>query len=776
MLRNKKTWGSEMNDKTNKLRTPLLTKFLSGFSVFILIGFVVSTIIVEAQEKNRNVLTLERIYRDNEFSLKRFGPARWLEDCSGYTTLEESDAFPMAMDIIKYDPESGMRSILVSAGQLIPKGQQHPLLVSDYRWSADGKKLLIFTNSVRVWRYETKGDYWVLDLVSGELTQLGKFAEPSTMMFAKFSPDGNKAGYVVKNNIYVEDLKTAGVVQLTHDGSSRIINGTFDWVYEEELDCRDGFRWSPDGRHIAYWQTDTDGTGTFYLINNIDSLYSQPIPLPYPKAGTINSAVKVGVVSVTGGQTNWFDIPGDPRNNYLARMDFIPKSDEVMIQQLNRLQNQNRVFIGHVESMQLKNIFTDSDDAFLDIHDNIQWLDNEKYFTWTSEKDGWRHLYKVPRDGKEMDLITRGEFDVVNINCIDEKGGYVYYIASPHNFTQRYLFRSSLNGSGIPERISPADTEGQFSYQMSPDAKWAIATFQNTTTPDRISVINLPEHREMKLLEDNSRLKAKYDDLDLSPKEFFKIDIGDVELDTWMIKPVGFDPRKKYPLIFYIYGEPWDSTVQDSWDGGDLWHQYMANQGYIVMSVDNRGTAVPRGRDWRKSIYRQVGILAAHDQAKAAKEILKRFTFIDSERVGMWGWSGGGQMTMNCMFRYPKIYKTGIAVSFVSDQRLYDTIYQERYMGLPDDNKEGYYNGSPINHAFKLEGSLMIIHGTADDNVHYQSFEMLVDELIRQNKLFSMISYPMRSHSLSERDNTSLHLRRTMEVFWKKNLTPGGVK
>jgi dipeptidyl-peptidase-4 len=765
-----------MNDKRDQFVAPLLTKFLSGFSVFILIGFIVSTVIVEAREKNHHVLTLERIYKDDEFSLKRFGPARWLEDGSGYTTLEESDAFPMAVNIIKYDPETGMRSILVSAGQLIPKDEQHPLVISDYQWSADGKKLLIFTNSVRVWRYETKGDYWVLDLVTGELTQLGKFAEPSTMMFAKFSPDGNKAGYVVKNNIYVEDLKIAGKVQLTHDGSSRIINGTFDWVYEEELDCRDGFRWSPDGRHIAYWQTDTEGTGTFYLINNIDSLYSQPIPLPYPKAGTTNSAVKVGVVSVTGGETKWFDIPGDPRNNYLARMDFIPESDEVMIQQLNRLQNQNRVFIGHVESMHLKNIFIDSDDAFLDIHDNIQWLNDEKYFTWTSEKDGWRHLYKVSRDGKEMELITRGEFDVVNINCIDEKGGYVYYMASPHNFTQRYLFRIPLNGSGIPERINPAEMEGQFSYQMSPDAKWAIVTFQNTTTPDRISVIDLPEHREMKLLEENAGLKAKYDDLGLSPKEFFKIDIGDVELDAWMIRPVEFDPQKKYPLIFFVYGEPWDSTVQDSWEGGDLWHQYMANQGYVIMSVDNRGTAVPRGRAWRKSIYRQVGILAAHDQAKAAKEIFKRFTFVDAERVGMWGWSGGGQMTMNCMFRYPEIYKTGIAVSFVSDQRLYDTIYQERYMGLPDDNKEGYYDGSPINHAFKLEGSLMIIHGTADDNVHYQSFEMLVDELIRQNKLFSMMSYPMRSHSLSERDNTSLHLRRTMEDFWKKNLTPGGVK
>ncbi|MCK5203366.1 MAG: S9 family peptidase, partial [Desulfobacterales bacterium] len=333
--------------------------------------------------------------------------------------------------------------------------------------------------------------------------------------------------------------------------------------------------------------------------------------------------------------------------------------------------------------------------------------------------------------------------DVVNINCIDEKGGYVYYIASPTNYTQRYLYRSRIDGKGVAERVSPKDIEGQFSYQMSPDTKWAITTFQNVTTPNRISVISLPGHKEMTILEGNSKIKAKYDALNLNPKEFFKIDIGDIVLDAWMIKPVGFDPSKKYPVIFFIYGEPAGSRVQDNWASRGMWHQYLAQQGYIIISVDNRGTNVPRGRAWRKSIYRQVGILAAHDQAKAAREILKRFPFVDAERVGMWGWSGGGQMTMNCMFRYPEIYKTGIAVSFVSDQRLYDTIYQERYMGLPDDNKEGYYNGSPINHASKLEGNLMIIHGTGDDNVHYQSFEMLVDELIKHNKLFSMMSYPM---------------------------------
>jgi len=744
------------------------------FLILFLILLTLSPVFLKAQERSQDILTLERIYKTSEFKLNHFGPAVWLEDGSGYTTLEASQEFTNAKDIIKYNPKTGERVVLVDGIQLIPKAAKSPLLIKDYIWSLDGKRLLIFTNSVRVWRYETRGDYWVLDLVSGKLFQLGKFAEPSTMMFAKFSPNAQKVGYVVKNNIYVENLETSEVVQITFDGSARIVNGTFDWVYEEELSCRDGFRWSPDGKNIAYWQSDTEGTGIFYLINNIDSIYSQPIPFPYPKVGTTNSAVKIGVVSATGGETKWFDIPGDPRNNYLARMDFIPNSNEVMIQQLNRLQNTNMVWVGNTQTMQLTNILTDIDEAFLDIHDNIKWLDNEKYFTWTSEKDGWLHLYKVSRNGKAMDLITKGDFDVVNINCIDEKSGYVYYIASPENYTQRFLYRSRLDGKGTAERISPRGVEGQFSYQVSPDAKWAIATFQNSSTPDRISIISLPGHKEITLLEDNSELKARYDALGLNAREFFNIDIGDVVLDAWMIKPVGFDPSRKYPVIFFIYGEPASSTVQDEWKDGHLWDQFMAQKGYIIISVDNRGTKSPRGREWRKSIYRQIGILATHDQAKAAIEIFKMFDFIDPERIGIWGWSGGGQMTLNCMFRYPEIYKTGIAIAFVSHQKLYDTIYQERYMGLPEDNKEGYHDGSPINHASKLEGNLLVIHGTADDNVHYQSFEMLVNELIKHNKLFSMMSYPMRSHNIKERDNTSLHLRSTMEKFWKNNLVPGG--
>jgi dipeptidyl-peptidase-4 len=716
-------------------------------------------------------LTLEDIYSNGTYTAKGFGPIRWMKDNSGYSTLE-NNAVAEGNDVVVYDAESGTRNILVNAKQLIPAGANKPLSIANYIWSDDNSKLLVFTNTRKVWRQHSRGDYWVLNLADGKLTQLGKGLEEATLMFAKFSPDGGRVAYVSKLNIYSEALATGMITQLTQDGGDNIINGTFDWVYEEELDDRDGFRWSPDGKNIAYWQSDTKGVGTFYMINNVDSNYSIPIPLPYPKVGTANSAVKVGVVSAAGGTTKWFDVPGDARNNYLARMDYIPGSDQVMIQQLNRLQNTNTVWVGNTATMALTNILTDKDEAFVDIHDNIEWLDNTTSFTWTSENDGWMHLYKVSRDGKEITLITKGHFDVVNINCIDPVGGFVYYIASPDNFTQRYLYRSRLDGKGEAERVSPADMAGQHSYQISDDAKYAIHSFENATTPRRISLINLHTHKEIRLLEDNAALKAKMNELGLRDKEFFKVDIGDAVLDAWMIRPITFDPQRKYPLLIHVYGEPAGSTVQDNWGTGDnLWHHYLSNElGYIIISIDNRGTRVPRGRDFRKCIYRQIGLLAADDQAKAAKQIVATYSFVDAKRIGIWGWSGGGQMTLHCMFRHADVYKAGIAVSFVALQTLYDNIYQERYMGLPGDNVAGYRDGSPLTHAGKLEGNLMIIHGTGDDNVHYQNFEMLANELIKNNKLFTMLSYPMRDHGISQGRNTTLHMRRSMEKFWKESL------
>jgi dipeptidyl-peptidase 4 len=319
---------------------------------FLLFFSVVFSLQSYGQQK-KTTLFLEDIYANRAYSQKSFGPVRWMKDNQGYSTLEPNKEFG-GNDIVRYDAQSGQRTVLVSAKQLIPSGQAKPLNINNYNWSDDDSKLLIFTNTKKVWRYHTRGDYWVLNLKTGSLHQLGKPMESSTLMFAKFSPDGSRVGYVSKLNIYVEDLATKQIRQITHDGGDNIVNGTFDWVYEEELDCRDGFRWTPDGKNIAYWQSDTKGIGTFYLINNIDSIYSQPVPLPYPKVGTPLSAVKIGVVSADGGTTRWFNIPGKPDDHYLARMDFIPSSNEVMIQQLNRLQTQTKYGSGISEVCMLK--------------------------------------------------------------------------------------------------------------------------------------------------------------------------------------------------------------------------------------------------------------------------------------------------------------------------------------------------------------------------------------------------------------------------------------
>jgi len=719
------------------------------------------------------LLTLERIFGSDEFKLKPFGPARWLDNGEGYTTLEAS-ASGNGTDIVRYDTKSGKRTVLVLAHRLIPEVAVTGMEIDNYEWSQDKRRLLIFTNTRKVWRINTRGDYWVLDLKSWQLQKLGGDARPSTLMFAKFSPDGKYVGYVCERNLYVQSLLDDEIIQLTSDGSDTIINGTSDWVYEEEFRLRDGFRWNPDGSKIAYWQFDTDSVGTFYMINNTDSIYSKIIPLEYPKVGTINSACRVGVVNSTGGATTWFKIPGDPRNNYIPKMEWAASSEQVVIQHLNRLQNTNTVMLGNAADGSVQTVLVERDDAWVDVHDDLKWLDNGERFTWLSERDGWRHLYLVSRDGKDVKLLTPGDFDIVSIQSIDDKNGWVYYIASPENPTQRYLFRSPLSGEGSSERLSPLDQPGTHAYQLSPGSNWAFHTYQTFEMPPIIFLVELPEHKLVRVLEDNDEIREKIENLDSQPAEFFRVGIEDgVELDAWAIKPSDFDPSKKYPLLFYVYGEPAGQTVLDKWFGTRyLWHLMLAQKGYLVISVDNRGTPGPRGRDWRKSIYRQIGILASSDQAAATRAIIESRPYIDAGRIGIWGWSGGGQMTLNALFRYPDLYHTGMAVSFVSDQRLYDTIYQERFMGLPDDNKEGYINGSPITFAKHLSGDLLIVHGTGDDNVHYQSFEYLTNELIKYNKIFSMMSYPNRSHSIRKGTNTRLHLYGLLTRFLMEKMAP----
>jgi dipeptidyl-peptidase-4 len=730
------------------------------------------TLTASAQQ---GLLTLEDLYSKGVYRSEYFGPVRWIDGGSGYTALEQA-ATVSGVDIVSYDAKTGEKKVLVSASALVPEGQKEPLMIDDYSWSPDGTMMLIFTNTSRVWRYNTRGDYWILNTVSGSLTRLGRTMPPSTMMFAKFSPDGTRVAYVSNRNIFVEELATSAVKQLTSDGNSEIINGTFDWVYEEELDCRDGFRWSPDSRHIAYWQLDTRGTDTFFLINNTDSVYPKITSIPYPKVGRTGSAARIGVIPADGGTTVWIKTEGDPRNNYLARMEFAASPQQLVIQQINRLQNLNKVLLADISTGEVTAVFTDSDEAWVDVCDDLEWLESGKWFTFMSERGGWRQLYRVSRDGTRVINMTPGEYDIISLLSVNEKSGYIYFIASPEDPTARYLYRIRIDGKGKAERLTPADLNGHNSYQLSPDAGYAIHTWSNASTPNTIDLVSLPGHKRVRPLSENARMKQLYGGLKISPKEFFTVDIGEgVTLWCSMIRPFDFDPQKKYPVIFQVYGEPAGSTVQNSFGGGDLWHQFLAQQGYIVMSVDNRGTAMFRGREWRKCIYGQVGILATHDQAKAARKIMETYSFVDPERIGIWGWSGGGSMTLNCMFRYPDIYKTGIAVAFVSNQKFYDSVYQERYMGLPETNEEGYRDGSPVNHAAGLKGNLLLIHGSGDDNVHYQNMEYLVNELIKNNKFFSMMEYPNRSHGIYEGPNTTRHLYETMFRYFQQNL-PAGAK
>ena len=761
------------------------------FALFVAASGFGDTILSEkSREANENAgyLSLERIFTSKEFEVEDFGPARWLEDGSGYTTLEDSqtpeedessasdeseDEKPK--DIARYDPRTGVREIIIPSTRLIPEGESQPLKIEDYFWSKDGEKLLVFTNTERVWRRNTRGDYWVLDLTSWDLKKLGGDADPSTLMFAKFSPDGGRVAYVRERNLYVQNLKNLRIIQLTEDGSDIIINGTSDWVYEEEFSLRDGFRWSPNGKFIAYWQFNTEGVQNFHLIDYTKSLYPEITTFKYPKVGEENSACRVGVIRSRGGETRWFNVSDDPRNNYIPKMEWAENSKTIVLQHLNRLQNTNNVMLGNARTDRLRTILTERDEAWIDVGDDMIWLDDGKRFTWLSERDGWRHLYLVSRSGRKIVLLTPGEYDVIDVLRIDQEHGWAYYVASPENPTQRYLYRVRLDGSGEFEQVTPKDQKGTHRYKLSPDSKWAIHTYSSADEPPVVDLVRLPSHTRLRVLEDNSQLRQKISALKKNPTEFFRIDIGDgVLLDGWCIKPPNFDLRKKYPLFLYVYGEPAGQTVLDRWGGEKyLWHLMLAQQGYLVVSVDNRGTPAPRGRGWRKCVYRQIGILASADQAAATRAIIKNWPYVDPDRVGIWGWSGGGSMSLNAIFRYPDLYHTAMAIAFVSNQRFYDTIYQERYMGLPDDNEEGYKNGSPITFAHQLQGNLLVVHGTSDDNVHYQSCEALINELIKHNKQFTMMAYPGRSHSIKEGENTKRHLFELLTRYLKENLPPG---
>lgn len=719
----------------------------------------------------RQGLSLDRIFK-GEFTAAGY-PARWTPEGAQYLRFEDAEA-GHGRDLVRYDAATGEREALVRGHWLIPPGRETPISVEHYDYSPDGSRLLIYTNSRRVWRQNTRGDYWLLDLSSHELLQLGGNAREALMMFATFSPDGSRVAYVQGNNLYTQRLDDFSILQLTKDGGDHLINGTFDWVYEEELSLRKGFEWSPDSQWLAFWQIETTGVREFVLVNNTDGLYPETTRFAYPKTGETNPSARAGVVSAQGGSVQWLDLPGDTRQHYLARMHWLGGPRELVIQQLDRRQHTNQLWFATPQTGATRPFFAETDEAWVDVSDDAVWFDNNQKLLWVSERDGWRHAYSIERKNGKARLLTPGDYDVIETLGLDEANGCFYFLASPDNATERYLFKGPLKG-GKARRLTPEDQPGMHSYDLSPDRQWAIHTWSRFDTPSVIDLVRLPDHERKTLLEANEKVIKKLAELAPVQTEFFQIEIEDgVALDGWRMMPPGFDSARRYPVLFHVYGEPAGQTVLNRWGGRTaLWHRFLAGQGYVVMSLDNRGTPAPKGRGWRKCIYGQVGILASADQAAALEAIKERWAWVDGERIGIWGWSGGGSMTLNALFRHPDRYHVGMAVAAVPNMRLYDTIYQERYMGLPTENAEGYLNGSPLTFAGQLKGDLLLVHGTGDDNVHYQGMEALIDELVTHHKPFSMMAYPNRTHSIREGPGTSRHLFELLTGFLTEHLPAG---
>ncbi|MBS1510514.1 MAG: S9 family peptidase [Bacteroidetes bacterium] len=710
----------------------------------------------------------------------------WTPDGNAYTKVKDGG-------IVKVDPKTDAEMVLVKKDALTPAGGK-ALSMQSYAFTNDYGKVLIFTNTAKVWRLNTRGDYWVLDIAGNKLMQLGKGLPSQSLMFAKFSPDGSKVAYVSEHNLFVEELSSGAIKKLTTDGTRKFINGTFDWVYEEEFGCRDGFRWSPDGSRLAYWQVDATKIRDYYMLNTTDSNYSRIIPVEYPKVGEAPSPVRIGVVDISSGSTRWMQIDGDPRQHYLPRMEW-SGTNELVVQQLDRKQQESKLIYCNTTDGSARTFWAENDDAWVDLNSadifgepgGISFINKGADFLWVSEKDGWRHIYKISRDGKTETLITKGNYDIESILAIDEVNNYVYFAASPANPTDLYLYRVRINEikPGImkkikkakpdegPELLSDGKLAGTHRYNISPNGKFAVHSFSNYNTPPVSEWISLPDNKP---LNPAKTIAANLKTDNNNDVEYLQVTTEDnVTVDAWINKPKNFDPSKKYPVVMEVYGEPAASTVLNSYGGhrNFLYNGDIRADGYVQVSVDNRGTPMLKGAKWRKSIYRKIGIINIRDQAMAMKKLIADHPYFDKDRIAVWGWSGGGSSTLNLMFQFPEIFKTGIAIAAVGNQLNYDNIYQERYMGLPQENLQDFVNGSPISHAQNLQGNLLYIHGTGDDNVHYDNAEQLLNALIKYNKQFQFMAYPNRTHSISEGEGTWEHLSTLYTTYLRQHCPPG---
>jgi dipeptidyl-peptidase-4 len=682
-------------------------------------------------------LTVHAIWGSREYASDLVDVA-WMKDGKAYTALED-DASGKT-DLYRVDALTGTKQLLVRGADLVPPGGGKPIAIEEYRFSADGSKLLVFTNSARVWRQNTKGTFFVWDVPGRRLTPVS--TRPGYQQFAKFSPDGRMVGFVRDNNLYVTELATGAETALTADGSENVINGTSDWVYEEELNLRDAFRWSPDGRRIAFWRLDQTAIRSFYLVNH-DSLYPTLVAVRYPKAGTPNSTVKIGVTEIATGRTSWVDL-GVEQDIYIAAMDFADSPNELWLTRLNRHQNRLDVLLADATSGASRVITTDRDSAWVDAHEPL-WIGNGKQFLLLSDRDGYRQLYLFNRDGSLVRRVTPAGWDVLDVYGVDEAARALYFTGAIDGPLGRPVLRIGLDGNGLRRLSSELGTHAA---AFDPMFRLYVDTYSRAGVPP-VETLRRADGTLVRPLTGNLALLRKVDALRLRAPEFLKVPTPDgVDLNGWIIKPRDFDPAKRYPLLLFVYGGPGSQTVTDAWGGAPyLWHQMLAQDGYLVASVDSRGTGA-RGAKFQKMTYLHLGRYESADQIAAARWF-GRQTFVSADRIGIWGWSYGGYMTSRTVLLGGAVFKAAIAVAPVTDWRFYDTIYTERYMRTPQENPTGYDESASLTYADSLKSSFLLVHGTGDDNVHFQNSERLVERLEAANKQFDMRIYPNKTHSIA---------------------------
>jgi dipeptidyl-peptidase 4 len=704
----------------------------------------------------RQSLTIKDIFGSSKYSTRTLSGVCWIEGGKAFS-YQYYDSLKKATQVWKHTLASGKREVLIDVSALSDDTSRSIFRYTSYQWSPDEQKVL-FVSSPPERQYLSRripaGNYFIYDIKEKDFRRLTNINE--TQYNQKFSPQGSKLGFVRGNNIYYIDLGHGTETQLTADGAEHLINGKFDWVYEEEFGISDGWAWSPDGESIAYWQLDESRVPEYHMIDFM-TRRNEIETIRYPKAGDTNSTVRIGIVSLKTKKTVWMNI-GKEENIYIPRMQWFPDGKRLLIQRLNRSQNKLEFLEANAETGTSSVLLTEESTTWIEEGYEAVLLKSGNQLFLISDKDGYAHIYLADLVTKKTTQITKGEWEVEEISGIDESRQVVYFTASVKTPIERHFYSIRFDGTGMKQLTSEGFTH---TPNLAPDRQNFLDTYSNTNTPPKISIVSTDETKNQIIEEDENPTIAK---LHLVPREFLQITTSDgTILNVSIMKPPDFDPTRKYPLLIYVYGGPGSQNVSNSWGGStDLWHRMLAQKGYVIARIDGRGTG-KRGKKFRDVVYRNLGKWEVKDQCEGVQYLISHLA-IDSARVGVWGWSYGGYMAVSSILRANQIFKTAMAVAPVTDWRLYDDIYTERYMGLPADNPDGYKESSVLSYVDQLRGNLLIAHGTTDDNVHWQNTMQLVDALQKAGKHFDLQIYVNKNHSITG-GNTRAHLFEAMTTY-----------